>query len=247
MLAVDDDYSEVCVPEWHPGRAFRIPTRLLPAACRHPAAAIRCRVRLASPSAGALNLKDLDGPAPDALCATVPAPLMAPRADPATRPQMGEGCGDIVICATDQHEAYLDGHPGERRGLRITGPVPALEPGARIFIARRDGTIDRVASLVSRSLDTNGSFLKVCGIQPIQGAVRFPGHPESDRRRPAWLWRWWSLEETSLGQPAQGRIPSFSADPNGESYGNPSRRARTEQQNNEGALLRQRKPRARAR
>jgi hypothetical protein len=59
VVLVDDERSILVLPEWHPGRPVRFPTRLVPADSRHSGAWLILKADLSSTSAAALNLHEL--------------------------------------------------------------------------------------------------------------------------------------------------------------------------------------------
>lgn len=59
VWSVDRDQAVLCLPEWHPARPVRIPTRLLPPAARRAGAWLRLRCDLAASSAARLQPADL--------------------------------------------------------------------------------------------------------------------------------------------------------------------------------------------
>lgn len=58
VWALEDGQAVVCVPEWHPKRAVRLPERLVPEPARYPGAWLRGRADLGASSAGRLQLSD---------------------------------------------------------------------------------------------------------------------------------------------------------------------------------------------
>jgi hypothetical protein len=56
VRAIQGGEAELCVPEWHPGRAVRVPARLLPAAAQVPGAWLCADCDLSASSAARLQL-----------------------------------------------------------------------------------------------------------------------------------------------------------------------------------------------
>jgi hypothetical protein len=59
VWSLGDAEAVLCLPEWHPGRAVRLPVRLLPPDARHAGAWLRARCDLSASSAGRLQVADL--------------------------------------------------------------------------------------------------------------------------------------------------------------------------------------------
>jgi hypothetical protein len=59
VVTVEAEQSILVLPEWHPGRPVRFPTRLVPADSRRAEAWVTLKANLASPSAARLNLDQL--------------------------------------------------------------------------------------------------------------------------------------------------------------------------------------------
>lgn len=59
VWSVDDSCAVLCVPEWHPARAVRLPLRLVPPPARTEGAWLEVRCDLSASSAGRLQLADL--------------------------------------------------------------------------------------------------------------------------------------------------------------------------------------------
>jgi hypothetical protein len=74
VWSVSEAQAVLCVPEWHPRRAVRLPLRLLPADGRRQGAWLQLRCDLSASSAGRLQVADL---------ATAPAPPVDSISSPA--------------------------------------------------------------------------------------------------------------------------------------------------------------------
>lgn len=74
VVAVEAQHTILVLPEWHPGRPVRFPTRLVPADARRPGAWLTVKADLSSTSAGPLNLSEIARCA-DPGCSRCPAPM----------------------------------------------------------------------------------------------------------------------------------------------------------------------------
>jgi len=82
VAGIEAEHARLVLPEWHPRRPVRFPTRLLPDAARHEGAWLTCTADLGSAHGAALNLADL------AVCAD-PGPKVCHRPAPSREGREG--------------------------------------------------------------------------------------------------------------------------------------------------------------
>ncbi len=177
----------VCLPEWHVNRAFEFFSHLVPDDCRYEGALVRCRARLASPTAGALNLADLRAATP-ADCEGVPLPGH-PEVGPRSQPAASEACGDLVVTLPSPlWEALFAGEMG--RGLYLTGPTPPAPAGGTLYLSDGD-EITHACPLHGIRPNPNGFVLEIDTgeLTALDARVTFRERTEWPPQN--WQWRWW--------------------------------------------------------
>ena len=136
VVAIADTEATLILPEWHPARPVAFPARLLPDAARRPGSWLTCTADLSQGRAAWLNVADLTptaDPGPERCHrAAYEPPDLEP---PAPRPDVGPGCGDIVLeLQAEGLGLYL-----KRGGLldvHIYERTHATRPGDRVYLAK---------------------------------------------------------------------------------------------------------------
>lgn len=183
------------LPEWHPRRPVQQPLSVIPRAAREPGSWLRCQADLGAPSAARLNLSQLrPSRPPDFDAYHAPAYDAPPDTITRSRPEYGEGCGDIVLEASGGLDTFL------RRGglIDVFAPrrPPGLVAGDRVYLALDGGeyvtgylTIEKIEQA------PNGSFLRCQpGAIDVAPPIPIPG----ERQQTLWRWRWWTRDAAEL-------------------------------------------------
>jgi len=182
------------LPEWHPSRPIQQPLAIIPRDAREPGAWVRCQADLGAPSAARLNLAQLRPCRPPSSDSYHPPAYVAPP-DPLvrSRPEYGDGCGDIVLEACGGIDTFL------RRGglIDVFAPnrPPGLGAGDRLYLALAGGDhVDGYLIVEKIERAPMGTFLRCQpGAVPVQPPIPIPG----ERQRPLWRWRWWPTDAAS--------------------------------------------------
>jgi hypothetical protein len=209
VVDAGEPHSVLCLPEWHPRRPVKFPTALLPEAARRPGAWLRLRADLGAVSAARLNPAEL-------ACCLDPGPEIChrPHLEPAERsgtdasPELGRGCGDIV----------LELPVGDFEGLPRSGGLVEvfcrervrLDATARVYLAVGGcAWITQYAEVAAvRTLPT-GCLVRC---RPELASLPCPIPVDDDRRQHGWRWRWWPRElEVAHGDPE--RFDAYPYDP----------------------------------
>jgi hypothetical protein len=197
LIAVRDDRALLCLPEWHPSRPACIFADLVPGDAR-VGDWLALRAHLDASRSGHLKPSKL------AICEP-PPPELAERVDveepqePAARPvpELGPGCGDIVICVSAEELERLR-RPGRDRWARHLyvhrNRPPAsfeegLDPtdlpsGAGVWLAR-EGRVHGRFPLTATEQNPNGTLLF------LGAEIEAEPRAEKCRHFHGWRWRWW--------------------------------------------------------
>jgi len=194
----DKGWATVCVPEWHPGKPAKLPARLLPETHRQPGAVLVATCDLSANGAASLNIRivrpakpaDLDGVHP-------PDDELVQRFTPGEQPERrasGQGCGDVVVIADDQHIRIADGRDDQAIGLFFNGPAPALDAGATVYLADRE-RVHSATTLRTVRLAPTGFWLvtETPALRAVSADIRLPDPGRWWRQ--SWIWRWWTLDD----------------------------------------------------
>ncbi len=198
VQAMEPSQAMLVLPEWHPRREVRLPTRLLSLTSQHEGSWVRVMADLSQPSAGALNLRVLDAcEDPGAL---VPRPPPAAGPEPCKAlPVLGAGCGDIVL----ESAATLKAR-GARWVIFLRERPTELREGSRVYVPRPEGSlIAGYVHLISSEISPNGASL-YC--DPTMSLLDCRIEVEGQRELVRWRWRWWPrrLEASEHQQALEG-------------------------------------------
>ncbi len=190
VRAVEPSQAVLVLPEWHPGREVRIPTRLLPLTSKNEGSWVRVMADLSQPSAGALNLRVLDAcKDPGDMVRRPPPAVEAPG--PKAPPELGAGCGDIVL----ESAATLKPR-GARWVVFLRERPTGLGGDSRVYIPKPDSSLlAGHMQLTGSEISPNGASL-YCDptISPLDCRIEVAGSREAVR----WRWRWWPRQLESV-------------------------------------------------
>jgi hypothetical protein len=182
-----DGMATLVLPEWHPSRPVSFPARLVPPSARVVGAWLRCTADLSMGRPAWLNVADLEpcpDPGPD-VCHRAGLTL-APESEAPTRPEVGRGCGDIVL---DLPAGGLAGM--QRRGglldVYVIARPRGVESGDRVYLAE-SGAIAAFLEVRARELRPSGDVLR-CEPEPRELPRPLP--VDLPRQQSRWRWRWW--------------------------------------------------------
>ncbi len=191
VIEIVDGLATLILVEWHPSRPVPLDARLLPQEARHAGSWLQLRADLSAGRAAKLSpshLKVLPEAPQDVHPAAYAPPVRAPERP---RPDVGDGCGDIVLTLDSN---ALQAAP------RSGGLV-------ELYVYRRpDGTVaGDWAYLAPIGEHTITQRLRIQDVRalPMGALVRCEAHPEvlpvevpypaGERHATRWVWRWFSM------------------------------------------------------
>jgi hypothetical protein len=203
VAAMDDAQATLVLPEWHPARPASVPARWLPAGSG-AGTWLSCRADLSATSAGRLAIERL-------AASTDPGPAVAHRPTyvppelerAGDRPDVGPGCGDIVIHpgpgvlaslseATRRGETARVAIDAQRPPLVYSlGRYPDLHGAGDVYLAR-DGRIYGRLSF-RHALPSPNVLWLILSSPTVDEIHDGPSTEFFD----AWQWRWWPLADAS--------------------------------------------------
>lgn len=196
VVEVVDGLATLVLPEWHPARPVPLDGRLLPQGARCAGAWLQLRADLSAGRAAKLSPSHLKA-LTEAPKSVHPVAYTPPaRAPERPRPDVGEGCGDIVL-TVDTNALETAPRSGGLIELYVYRRPEATLAGDWAYIAPiGEHTItQRLRIRETRALPV-GALVR-CDPHPQGLRVAVP-YPAGERHSTRWTWRWFSAPSTDM-------------------------------------------------
>jgi hypothetical protein len=189
VVAVEETLATLVLVEWHPARPVPLDARLLPTGARVGSwLAVKADLSAGRPAKLAVShLRPVDVPAGRLCDVTYRPPARMPARG---RPEVGEGCGDIVV-TVDPDVLSSAPRSGGLLELFVYRRPEGCRPGDQVFLAPTGQDVVEACLTVEEVRPLPVGALVRC--RPAVGHLAEPVTvPAGERHTTRWQWRWFN-------------------------------------------------------